>query len=130
MSASKRYECVLAALNDPLNMAIAKREALRRLERMTPPPIPRVGGGLVYVTFEEYCCLDQRVLTDNEKPESYAEVTEASGEWYVDTDEGQVGPFSTARAAKLEAERLLEEKGVTVLQSHPWTESDAEEYPL
>jgi hypothetical protein len=130
MPVSKRYECVLAALNDPLNMAIAKREVMRRLERMTPPPIPRVGGGLVYLTFEEYCCLDQRVLKDTEKPESYAEVFGSPGEWYIETDEGQVGPFSDLSAAKLEAERLLAEEGVTVLRDHPWTESDAGEYPL
>ena len=128
--ASTRYKTLLAVLNDPLNRAVVEREILRRSEKMTPPPISRVGGGVVYLTMEEYRHKYRDYIMEGEDPDSYAEVFGTPGEWYVATEEAEVGPFSTMEEATASAESLLAGQGITVLRDHPWTKSDEDDYPL
>ena len=130
MPISKRYECIIAILNDPLNRAVVEREVLRRLENMVPPPIPRVGGGFVYLTMDEYRSKHRDALASDEYPDSHAEVFGAPGEWYVAIDDAEIGPFSNDDDAKAGAENLLKEQGLVVLRDHPWTKDDAAAYPL
>lgn len=128
MSVSKRYECILAVLNDPINRAIVAREIKRRSEEIAPPPVPRVlGGGVVYLTLEEYLSGTKEAVGAED---SHGEVYGVKGEWYAVTGEAEVGPFSSLQQARIEIELLMKEQGITVLQDHPWTESDAEKYPL
>ena len=130
MPISTRYECILTVLNDPMNRAIVEREILRRSENLIPPPVPRIGGGFVYLTAAEYRREHRESVEFCEDPETHAEVFGASGEWYVAIDEAEIGPFSNDDDARAEAENLLKEQGLVVLRDHPWTKDDAAAYPL
>ena len=130
MPTSTRYECILAVLNDPMNRAIVEREILRRSENLIPPPVPRIGGGFVYLTAAEYRREHRESVESYEDPETHAEVFGASGEWYVAIDEAEIGPFTSISEATREAENLLASQGITVLHDHPWTKDDERAYPL
>jgi hypothetical protein len=130
MPISKRYECILAVLNDPINRAIVEREILRRSENLIPPPVILVGGGFVYLTMDEYRRKHRECVETGEDPDTHAEVFGTPGEWYVAVNDAEIGPFSSITTARIEAENLLKEQGLIVLRDHPWTKDDAAAYPL
>ena len=137
MSASERYITMAAVLDDPLNRAIAERELARRsrpLERgLAPPPIPKVGGGCVFLTMREFQRHPRKTLPrDTQEDTDYlADVFEGSEGWWVTlSDQSEVGPFPTAVVATNTAKNLLSDEGYRVLIAAPWTEEDAKAYPF
>jgi hypothetical protein len=136
MSASERYITMAAVLDDPLNRAIAERELARRsrpLERgLVPPPIPKVGGGCVFLTMREFQHRPRSIHPRDIQDTDYlADVFEGSEGWWVTlSDQSEAGPFPTASVAMDMAKNLLADDGYRVLTETPWTEEDAKAYPL
>jgi hypothetical protein len=136
MSASERYITMAAVLDDPLNRAIAERELARRsrsLERgLAPPPIPKVGGGCVFLTMREFQRHPRDTHSRDIQDTDYlADVFEGSEGWWVTlSDQSEAGPFPTASVAMDMAKNLLADEGYQVLTETPWTEADARAYPF
>lgn len=134
---SARYQTLAALLDDPLNRAIVERELARRsrpLDKgLLPPPLPREGGGKVFVTMREY---QRRPV--NKVPASevstldyMADVFESTEGWFVTfQDESEVGPLPTCSAAVQTACAFLTREGWEVLKECPWTPEEAEAYPF
>lgn len=136
MPASGRYITMAAVLDDPLNRAIAERELARRsrpLERgLVPPPIPKVGGGCVFLTMREF---QRRPMKSHPRSiqdtDFLADVFEGSEGWWVAlSDQSEAGPFPAATVAQEAAKNLLMEEGYEILGETPWTQADVSAYPF
>ena len=135
MAASERYITMAAVLDDPLNRAIAARELARRsrpLDRgLCPPPIPKAGGGCIFLTMREYQRNPLEVVAHTPAVDYLADVFQGSDGWWVSTQDGaETGPFPTLSVAAKAAADILTEDGFEVLSDPPWTLQDAEKYPF
>ena len=140
MATTSRYATLVAILDDPLNLACVERELARRREKgsfdkgLLPPPTPREGGGgLVYLSMEEYQRNPKTLIKNGE--EAYTEylldVFEGTDGWLVIRDDlSEIGPFPTLKEAQKEAENLLKSEGYRVLNAFPWGALEAASYPL
>ncbi len=135
MAAGERYITMVAVLDDPLNRAIAERELARRsrpLDRgLCPPPIPKAGGGCIFLTMREYQRNPVEVCEDSTAVDYLADVFQGSDGWWVSMQDGsEVGPFPTQKVAVATANNLLTDDGFEVLSYPPWTAEDGAAYPF
>jgi hypothetical protein len=129
---SPRYLTLAGILDDPVNLAILRREILRRglleprwREKILPPPVMK-GDRLVYPTMRGF---QYNTATE----EYHVEVCqpEIGSDWFVFMDSGEeIGPLDSLSNAKKVAEGLLQQRGYHILRSPPWTETEVSEYPL
>lgn len=136
MAASERYITMAAVLDDPLNRAIAARELARRsrpLDRgLCPPPIPKAGGGCIFLTMREYQRNPVEVCEEvGPAVDFLADVFQGSDGWWVGMPDGaEAGPFSNLRVATNAAADILTDDGFEVLSDPPWTAEDGAAYPF
>jgi len=124
-----------AILDDPLNRAIAERELARRSRPLShglaPPPVPREGGGFLFLTMREFQRHPRNMIPKDDEVDYLADVFKGSDGWWVCMyDQSEVGPFPDLVAAQKAALSLLSDEGYEVLTQKPWTVADAEAYPF
>jgi hypothetical protein len=136
MQVAPRYATLVAILDDPLNRACIERELVRRRapkehKGLLPPPIPRVGGGLVYPTMREFQRTPHQEAPAGEEIDCVADLFQGTEGWFVVLDDGtEVGPFDTMGVARKQAENLLQKQGYTLLGESPWGQTEATTYPI
>lgn len=138
MAVSARYTTMAAVLDHPINRAIAERELARRkrpLDRgMVPPPLPRKGGGAVFLTMREYQRNPKQVVPEGDDSDLLADVwrsPESQSDWWVTLTDGcEVGPYPNLQVAIENAKNLLAEEGYEILTEVPWSVEDAEQHPF
>lgn len=135
MAVSDRYRTVAAVLDNPANRAIAERELARRSRPfnrgLIPPPLPREGGGVVFLTMREFQRQPRQVVPAGHDVDYLADVFEGSDGWWVSlADTSETGPFPEQRVAVETAKNLLADDGYEILNEVPWTEEDTRAFPF
>ena len=135
MSVDQRYATIAAVLDNPINRAIVERELIRRTtltnRGLIPPPVPRQGGGLVFLTMREFQQRPKESVPNGEELDYLAEIFEGSdGWWVVLSDETEAGPYPALTVAHKTAKGLLLDEGYEILDEAPWTTTQVKAYPI
>lgn len=135
MSVDQRYATIAAVLDNPINRAIVERELIRRTtltnRGLIPPPVPRQGGGLVFLTMREFQRRPVEHVSNGEELDYLAEIFEGSdGWWVVLSDESEAGPYPVLSLAQKTAKSLLLDEGYELLDEAPWTGTEVKAYPI
>lgn len=141
--ASARYTTLVAVLDDPINKLIIERELRRRTtqskvtpSRWFPPPsVIAGGGGYLILTPREWATrpVGKSIDAGDAVGRDFLAYVwlVAEAEWYVTLIDGtEVGPFGSANKARDEAVAILIDQGWVLHDPPPWTEEDANDYPL
>jgi len=132
-----RYAIIVGMLEDPLNLACAMRELIRRERqkggiKLVPPPIS-ILGRVFYLTFRDF--LKLKYLSESLNPDSFDFLAEifstGDGVWYITISDGsEIGPFDSLKSCHVEVRNLLEPDGFIFLDKNPWEDKDISSYPI